>query len=399
MLEAFPSHSVLVFCDSKKRCENVANLLVNVIQLDLDTVERVVEVKKEERSALLASISALTSGFICPILRRTIPYGIAYHHSGLTADERKLIEEGFLEGSLGVLACTSTLAAGVNLPARRVILRSPYMGRNLLTNGQYKQMVGRAGRAGLDTIGESFLMLKNSARVAKIAEDVVAAPVEHCVSSLHNSDGRGLCSLVLNCLHLGLVKSLDQINQLLSLSLLAIQASKLSVEVGKSAGAALQSLLSRGLVVPSEEGEATQQVIDSSTVVKPSRLGRAVVAGNIDLGWTEQLYKDLRDARPGLAVDTSLHLLFLITPYDLAEQVLFDPATFHNIFLALKPAEVAVCRVLGVTEAVMVKLLCGGSVTKTLKPILSRLYCALVLLALWQAESVHEVAQRFQVCS
>ena len=53
MLEAFPSHSVLVFCDSKKRCENVANLLVNVIQLDPDTVERVVEVKKEEKELML----------------------------------------------------------------------------------------------------------------------------------------------------------------------------------------------------------------------------------------------------------------------------------------------------------------------------------------------------------
>ena len=250
VLEAFPAHSVLVFCDSKKRCENVAGLLVNVIQLDIEAVERMREVKQKERLALLANISALTSGFVCPILRRTIPFGIAYHHSGLTADERKVIEEGFLEGSLGVLACTSTLAAGVNLPARRVILRSPFMGRNLLTHGQYKQMVGRAGRAGLDTFGESFLMLKDSPKVQNIAEEVVAATVEHCISSLHNSEGRGLPNLILNCLHLGLVTTPGQVNQLLSLSLLAAQASKLSVEVSKLAGAALQGLLSRGLVVP-----------------------------------------------------------------------------------------------------------------------------------------------------
>lgn len=74
-------------------------------------------------------------------------------------EEREAVETCYRKGLVRVLTATSTLAAGVNLPARRVIFRQPRIGRDFIDGTRYKQMAGRAGRTGIDTKGESVSLI------------------------------------------------------------------------------------------------------------------------------------------------------------------------------------------------------------------------------------------------
>ena len=86
-------------------------------------------------------------------------------------------------------------------------------------------MTGRAGRAGLDTHGESFLMVKPNQ--VKLVKDVVTSPVEHCISSLHIAGSLGLATMVLNSMYLGLVNTPLDSKNIVNLTLLHIQTKKL----------------------------------------------------------------------------------------------------------------------------------------------------------------------------
>lgn len=132
--EVIPDKSCLIFCSTKKNCESVVKLLCTTLP------KKFTNHKQVERENLIKAIENDMGSAICPILNISIMSGIAYHHSGLTADERRHLEEAFRCGVLCVICCTSTLAAGVNLPAKRVIIRSPYVGRDFITLSKYKQV-------------------------------------------------------------------------------------------------------------------------------------------------------------------------------------------------------------------------------------------------------------------
>ncbi len=113
----------------------------------------------------------------------TTSYGVGFHHAGLSRLERQIIEEAFRAGHLAVLVATPTLAAGVNLPARRVIIEHKYYepeygGVVDLSTADYKQRGGRAGRPNYDKVGEAILIAKNRKEMNKFIEKYVLGQPE-----------------------------------------------------------------------------------------------------------------------------------------------------------------------------------------------------------------------------
>ena len=76
------------------------------------------------RDELAEAMRGAMGGYADAVVERLMRSGVAWHHAGLTLEERAHVEAGYRAGTIRVLCATSTLAAGINLPARRVILRS-----------------------------------------------------------------------------------------------------------------------------------------------------------------------------------------------------------------------------------------------------------------------------------
>ncbi|VDL66623.1 unnamed protein product [Nippostrongylus brasiliensis] len=99
-----------------------------------------------------------TAGTLDTILAQTLPRGVAFHHAGLTSEERECLEDGFRRGVITVLVATSTLSSGVNLPASRVVIKAQIRGPAAINATTYKQMSGRSGRLGQVEIGKVYYL-------------------------------------------------------------------------------------------------------------------------------------------------------------------------------------------------------------------------------------------------
>ncbi len=122
-------------------------------------------------------------------LAEVVSGGAAFHHAGLSGGHRKIIEDSFRDGKIKVLTATPTLAFGMNLPARIVIINeyrryeSGY-GYYPIPVLEYKQMAGRAGRPRYDKFGDSILIAKTEDERDYLMENYILAETEKIWSKL-----------------------------------------------------------------------------------------------------------------------------------------------------------------------------------------------------------------------
>ncbi len=142
----------LVFCFSRDECWDMAQRLRGLPLIP--------KAQRADIEAVMARHD-LTQG-IGPRLQQMLIRGVGVHHAGVLPRHKAVVEELFLERLIPFVVCTETLAAGVNLPARSVVLASILKGkpgsRKLLHASAGHQMFGRAGRPQFDTEGHVYAL-------------------------------------------------------------------------------------------------------------------------------------------------------------------------------------------------------------------------------------------------
>jgi helicase len=174
----------LIFASTRKNAVTLANKVAGeVCEVLSKSVKRALE--NESERILVAGERTRMSESLAELVKR----GAAFHHAGLGGGHRKLIEDSFRQGKIKVVTATPTLAFGVNLPARTVIIQdyrryeSGY-GYYPISVLEYKQMAGRAGRPKYDKVGEALLIAKTADESDYLMESYVLARPERIWSRL-----------------------------------------------------------------------------------------------------------------------------------------------------------------------------------------------------------------------
>ncbi|MGE3619471.1 MAG: DEAD/DEAH box helicase [Acidimicrobiia bacterium] len=151
----------IVFVFSRAGCDEARDGLLDT-GLRLTTVDERARIRAlvDEHTAALADADLHVLGF--DRFLGGLEAGIAAHHAGMVPPFKEAVEACFTEGLTKVVFATETLALGVNMPARSVVIErlTKFTGerREFLTPGEYTQLTGRAGRRGIDDIGYAVVL-------------------------------------------------------------------------------------------------------------------------------------------------------------------------------------------------------------------------------------------------
>lgn len=324
-------YGVLVFASSRAGCESDALIISRVLPplqgWDTDI--------QEKRTDLLGDLRSLPGG-LDPILEQTVSHGVAFHHAGLTTEERDHIANAYDAGTIKVCVATCSLAAGINLPARRVILHNARMGRDIVGPSMLRQMRGRAGRKGKDEVGETYLCCRQ-----KDLEDVtelMQAELPQLTSCL-TSEKHRIQRALLEAVAVRLATSRDSLDEFVQKTLLYHSTD--IIKIKETVELSLSDLQARGFIS-----------IDYFSNFEATQLGKAIVTSSLDPNDGVFIHKELKRALQAFVMDGEMHILYTFTPVqDMSvninwkiyanEMECLDESGLRVLsFLGLKPTEI-----------------------------------------------------------
>ncbi|XP_045494338.1 DNA polymerase theta-like [Colias croceus] len=381
--------SILIFCMTKTRCENLAQSIASsFLKLGCSGNEVGSFLRDQLKTDNIAEVLEQLKN--CPVgldqvLKNVVSFGVAYHHAGLTFDERDIIEGGFKSGAIRVLVATSTLSSGVNLPARKVIIRSPVFQRQPINILTYKQMVGRAGRMGKDTKGESILVCTQVEQ--KIGFDLMMGALDPVKSCIETEDKFMRAVIEMIASQAVCTKSeLDLYSKCTLLFRQSISSSQDSLLENT-----LKQLIDFELVRIQMNGSEERYVATS--------LGKACLSSSMAPNDGLSLFCELQKARQCIVLETDLHLIYLVTPYSVSSQWAdLDWLHLLTLWESLTVAMKKVGELIGVQESFIIRCLRGAnkSACKNKLNIHKRFYTALALQDLVNEVPLSDVATKFQ---
>ncbi|KAF2076111.1 hypothetical protein CYY_002573 [Polysphondylium violaceum] len=394
-LEVIPAHSVLVFCHSKQLTYDTAKSLASLLPA------HILNHKLDERETLIQLLSSANGVAIEEDVKAMIKAGVAFHNSNLTNDEREIIEKGFKEHTIHILCATSTLSAGVNLPARRVILRSPKMGGYLLSPRQYRQMVGRAGRAGIDEFGESILVC--DAYNAEKAKKLVVSPIDTLISMIKSD--KSFQKIVLDAISANLAKNIDEILDFVSFTLFFTQriaptAATTLRPFEKEIGDAIQ-VLHTGKYV---QYKVSDKYDDES---KPKEyestgLGLASFRSCLNIQESALIHQELKKAQEdAIVISEDLHMCFITTPlFNLPPLQPQHWSIYLNLLHEMdsnqtNKAKKKVANIVGINSHYVNYRIDEQRAKPTVEPIYQRFYCAMALRDMIHETPLHMTSKKY----
>jgi helicase len=280
----------LVFESSRKNCMAFAKKATSTVKKTLSAEDS--EALAGIADEILENSETDTSTTLAACIRS----GTAFHHAGLTTPLRELVEGGFREGKIRLISSTPTLAAGLNLPARRVIIRSyrrysSESGMQPIPVLEYKQMAGRAGRPRLDPYGEAVLLAKSYEEFVFLFEKYIEADAEDIWSKLGTENA--LRTHVLSTISNGFARTKEELMDFLEATFFAFQYSNFG----------LSTVVEECLTFLRQE-----EMLENVDDLVPTNFGKLVSKLYIDPLSAARIAKGLREAE-NLTELTLLHLV------------------------------------------------------------------------------------------